>query len=392
MKIGLLHDVLGRSRGGVEAWMYHVSEELLKNGHQVCAYTLEHKEIFANEMPAGVEIKRINRKLFTHIPGQPLSLSLSILTRELKKVVDDIDVFWARSYSMTFAATKVCNGRPVLYIQATPYPEYVQLSNANRSKKMFFMRLLLWKIRLKEIFYAERAAMCRSNALIYLSSTRRDEILQFYGESFKGKCHVVPSGVDVEVFKPLKKKGVDGHLKIISVCRLSIEKNLECVVRAIKVLKERGVIVEYTIVGEGPQRFNIISLIRELELEDSVTLVGRQDNVALYLREADSFVLPSTYEGFGTAYLEALACGLPCVALRGNPPAIKVASQEIIEHGKTGWLLLENSPELMANTLQKISENPEMLRTFSINARKSCEQRFTWFLVTKRLLEISSNF
>jgi len=142
-------------------------------------------------------------------------------------------------------------------------------------------------------------------------------------------------------------------------------------------------------VGEGPQRDNLIKLIAELNVNDCVILAGRQAKVERYLREADIFALPSTYEGFGTAYLEALACGLPCIALKGNPPNIQVASDEIIEHGKTGWLINDNSPELMANTLQAAYESPELVQECSLRARKSCEERFTWPLVVKKLLEVT---
>jgi glycosyltransferase involved in cell wall biosynthesis len=390
VKIGLLYDSLGRSLGGVEAWMYHVAEELVKNNHNVCAYMLDNQRSFVDEMPVGVQIRRIQYKLPINIPGCPLNWKLSKVTRELRKIADDIDIFWTRSYLMTYAATKISEGRPVIYVQATPYPVYAKLSASNRSKRISFIRLLRWKIKLKEMHYAEKSAMDRSTVLVYLSSTRRDETLEFYGNRFSAKCHVIPSGVDLKRFVPSKRKKLDGCLKIVSVCRLSVEKNLTCVVRAVNILKRRGIPVNYKIVGEGPQRDNLNRLIHEFKLEDCISLVGRRTNIEMYLSEADIFVLPSRYEGFGTAYLEALACGLPCIALKGNPPKIRVASNEIIEHGKTGWLVDDNSPELMADTLQMAYKSPELVRECSLKARKSCEERFTWPLVIKKLLDLSN--
>lgn len=58
MKIAILYELLGRSRGGIEAWIYHASEELLKEGHQVSIYC-SMDEIPSDAAPAGVEIVNI---------------------------------------------------------------------------------------------------------------------------------------------------------------------------------------------------------------------------------------------------------------------------------------------------------------------------------------------
>ena len=387
MKIGLFYDHLGRSRGGVEAWIYHVAYILQESVHQVCVYTLDNDEPNVDDVPEKVEVRRISNKTYP-MPGKVI-WTVKKVSHQMKIIADDIDAFWTRSYTMTAAAAKISLGRPVIYIQATPFPEYLNFAISSRKNEVSFIRLLYWRIMQREIYYVEKLAMKQSDALVYLSTTRMNETMAYYNVNYHPKCYVIPSGVDLNKFTPPMRKDLHYNINIISVCRLSVEKNIPCVLKAVRILVDRGLRISYKIVGDGPELHSLVKLISELKLENHVELMGRQSCVEKYLRQADIFVLPSTYEGFGTVYLEAMACGLPCIALKGNPPHILVASEEVIEHEQTGWVLEHNSPEILADTLETAYLSPELVQSFSKRARSVCETKYSWDMAVKKLCEVT---
>lgn len=112
--------------------------------------------------------------------------------------------------------------------------------------------------------------------------------------------------------------------RLLMVSRLSSEKNHLVVLHALKQITERTHYpITLTIVGEGPFRAEIETTISDLKLENSVTLVGYQDNVIDWFKKADLYLLPSTIEGFGISLIEAMRCGVPVLGARtGGIPEI----------------------------------------------------------------------
>ena len=103
-----------------------------------------------------------------------------------------------------------------------------------------------------------------------------------------------------------------GAARLISVGSLSPQKGFDVALRAIGALGDQ--VERYTIVGEGPERGRLESLVKELGLQGKVRLPGYRDDVASYLHEADLGVIPSRWEGFGLVAVEALSTGMPLVA------------------------------------------------------------------------------
>ena len=390
MRVALLHDSLGRSLGGIEAWLYHAAEALLALGHTPYAVAPAPDVNDTNAVPPGVPVVRLRP------PGGLRARELRdwkrywSFSRQLQHACRDVDAFWSRSYLMTLAAHRAARGRPTVYIQATTAPVYAALYDRNLAKARTFPARLRQQLYIRMVALYERLAMKRASALVYLSQSRRDETLRYYGEAFRAKCHVVPPGVDVHRFTPSDRTWTgDDPLRTVTVCRLRAEKNIECLIRAVAILKERNVPVRSVVVGEGVLRGRLEKLSQELGVSDRVLLVGRQEAVERFYGEADLFVLPSTYEGFGIVYVEAFACGLPCIAIRNIPGKIEVAADEIIEHDRTGLLIDDNSPGLLADALLTAYRNPARVATWSRNAREKAEKCFSWELVIQRVLALS---
>ena len=128
------------------------------------------------------------------------------------------------------------------------------------------------------------------------------------------KVVVIPNGVDLSRFPPAARSNptrVTGEPQtVLTVARLHEQKGLEVVVHAARELPG----VRFLIAGEGPERPSLERLTRSLGVEERVVLLGHRDDITALLGDADLFVLPSRYEGFPLALLEAMASGVAVVA------------------------------------------------------------------------------
>jgi phosphatidylinositol alpha-1,6-mannosyltransferase len=144
-----------------------------------------------------------------------------------------------------------------------------------------------------------------------------------------------------------------GQLIILTVARLSKDdqyKGYDNVLMAIPSIREKIPNVHYILVGKGDDRPRVEELVRSLELDDCVTLTGfvPDEEIADYYNFCDVFVMPSKGEGFGIVYLEALACGKPC--LGGNQDG----ALDALCHGELGALVNPDDVKEIAETLVQI--------------------------------------
>ncbi len=139
------------------------------------------------------------------------------------------------------------------------------------------------------------------------------------------RLHVVPNGIDVELFKPLDRQrvrrevGLPDGLLIASVGRLSREKGVHHAVKALAELRGLGRDASLVVVGDGAEHGRLERLARNLAVGDRVIFTGalNQEGVARYLGAADIFVFPTERDEAAPLVLpQAMACGLPVVASR----------------------------------------------------------------------------
>ena len=135
---------------------------------------------------------------------------------------------------------------------------------------------------------------------------------------------ILYGGGSIKKFGTLEK--VKANLKNRKVVEFSgIEPNpkYETLVKAVAKIVEQGqhdLLV--LIIGDGEERPRLEKLIAELRVEGYVKLLGLRDDVIELMREADIFVIPSSYEGLSIAMIEAMACGCPVVTTEAVPCAV----------------------------------------------------------------------
>ncbi len=155
--------------------------------------------------------------------------------------------------------------------------------------------------------------------------------------------------------------GRNDELNLVTICRLVRGKGIDIAMRALKILTTRQIPYRYVVAGEGSERRFLEALGTELGLGNRVRFIGHitDDEKWRLLRNGDVFVMPSRvdpkvqHEGFGMAFIEAAAFGLPGVGSRegGIPDAVI--------DGKTGILVPQESPESVAEALTFLYQNPE---------------------------------
>jgi 1,2-diacylglycerol 3-alpha-glucosyltransferase len=187
---------------------------------------------------------------------------------------------------------------------------------------------------------------------------------------------VIPNGLDLTPYKE-KPQPIDrsqfGFTKddVISIYvgRLSPEKNLSLLLRAFYGVTTTYEHIRLLIVGDGPERDNLVSQVKHMDIEGKVCFTGMVEykDVPAYLSSADIFVTPSSAETFGLSTIEGMAAGLPVLGI--DAPG----SGDIIEDGVTG-LITSDDLAVFTAKLVFISTNHQARKTMGQNALQASEK------------------
>jgi colanic acid/amylovoran biosynthesis glycosyltransferase len=185
------------------------------------------------------------------------------------------------------------------------------------------------------------------------------------------KIAIVPLGVDLDHFAA-RPSPAGETFEIVLVGRIESQKAQHILIRAIRLLRDRGRKVHLTLVGDGPTRPLIEQLIRELDVVKDVELTGAQnhDKVLDYYRRANAFVCSSYAEGLPVVLMEAMAMEIPCVStwITGIP--------ELIRDGVDGLLVPPASPEHIADAVERLITEPGLAERIGKAGRERIEDRY----------------
>lgn len=179
-----------------------------------------------------------------------------------------------------------------------------------------------------------------------------NKLVEFFRHELKvppRKLVTVYNGVDIEDFHPRAGERAPGPLRIGAVGRLVDEKDYPTLLRAIALLKRRGLALETDIVGDGPLADELRRLAQTLEIADVVRFRGRRADVPDVLRSIDIYVLASKSEGLPIAVLEAMATALPIVSTAVD------AVPEVITHETNGLLVEIGDAVQLAAAIQRLA-------------------------------------
>ena len=197
---------------------------------------------------------------------------------------------------------------------------------------------------------------------------------------------VIPNGVDTDFFCPTPGSQASSQQAptIVSVARHMPVKNLELLVEACAILRDRAIEFKCILIGDGPGRGRLEEEVRRFRLEHHIELKGEmvRDEVLKWWRRAAVGVLSSHSEGMPISLIEAAACAVPAVATAvGGIP-------ELVENGVTGLLVPPRDTAALADALSRIVTRPALGRELGQAARRCAVERFSLSRQVDRLIAL----
>jgi glycosyltransferase involved in cell wall biosynthesis len=203
---------------------------------------------------------------------------------------------------------------------------------------------------------------------------------------------VVPNGFDTEEYRPDEEKkrairneiGQPDSLLVGLVARFHPQKDHETFFRAATRVKDRVEDVHFVLCGDGVTADNdkLMSWINDNDLQDSVSLLGRRDDVPAVMAALDLFVLSSaTGEAFPNVVGEAMSCGVPCVVTKVGDSA------EIVDD--TGIAVPPEDAGQLADACEQILRLPDQdRRGLGAEARKRVQDQYSLRAIADRYLQV----
>jgi L-malate glycosyltransferase len=227
---------------------------------------------------------------------------------------------------------------------------------------------------------AVRLAINKSDGVSAVSNYLREETRRMF--SPRVPIEVIPNFVDTSVFRRLPERetrellGIGAEKVAIHISNFRPVKRIMEVLAVFARIRER-LQATLLLVGDGPDRSEAETWVREHGLADSVRFLGKIDDIVPLLSIADLMLMPSNAESFGLAALEAMACGVPVVAtdVGGFP--------EFIRHGLDGFLHAPGDVDSMSRSALSILEDQEAWSRFSESAQTQAGRYETALLVEK---------
>ncbi|HMK94475.1 MAG TPA: glycosyltransferase family 4 protein [Candidatus Limnocylindrales bacterium] len=376
--------------GGTGAYVYYLSNELVKNGYRIYVVT-------GSDQTVDIEVNKQLKVFFLKIPKTPVVKSFLFAAACYRKLnrqrgVLNVDIAHANlpltpnfAVPANFGKTLVCTVHSTWKgeaqaIRSEPY------SRLNANEK--FMVSFNWFLR---IF--EEEMLKRANRIIAVSQFTKRELLEYYKVP-ESKIRVIYNGVDTHKFHPTKDKrkikeelGFNpDDLAIVSLGRLYARKGLFTLIESIPAVVKRFRNVKFIISGKGQsdEMRKLTAYAEKVGVKDDIIFTGYYPDEKLpkLYQAADVFAFSTFYEHHPFAVLEALSTGLPVVTTNvGGIP-------ETIVNGKNGFLVEPFNPAQFADKILYLLEHPVEAQKMGLLARKTALERFDWRIVVKAVLKV----
>lgn len=388
MKIGFFTDGYLPQPNGVAVSVEACAQALEKRGHEV--YIIAPRYPFYKD-----KNKHVIRIPSIKIPNQPEYRLASFFPNKSLLMASRIDFDIIHGHSggpVTFLGWEVARLKrvPFLITYHTMWNQYTH----------YILKGKVVKPRTAEIVSKIFGNLC--DGLVVPSPKVKDELLSY---GIEKEITVIPNGLQLERFGHekrgflRKKYRIPEHTKILLyVGRVGREKSIDYLLRAFRTLRHEEEDVTLVIVGEGSEMKALKELAKKLGINKSVIFTGKIDQkyIEKVYADADVFVFASTSETQGLVIYEALASGVPVVAVADT------AFTGIIKNGETGFLI-DGTPREFAKTTLRLLKNKDLTRTIGENGQKSmkdytvdavAEQLETLYqsLISKNTKKIDSPF
>jgi glycosyltransferase involved in cell wall biosynthesis len=343
--------------GGVENYVYNLSRELIELGHEVTVVCANEPKVKSMEITDGIRVKRLNYIGKIANTNITLKLPLELLKEDFDIVHTHIPTPWSADWSAIISMTK--NKSLIL----TYHNDIVGNGFANCIAKFYNFTSL--KLMLRK---AAKIIISQPN---YLASSP-------YLKKYENKIEVIPSGVDIRHFKPLKVGKEENMVFFLSVLdEFHRYKGLDYLLEALKRVKKEILNVRLIVGGEGKLLNYYKQKVTSMGLGDNVEFAGfiPDEEIVKYYNKCDIFVLPSIsakQEGFGMVLLEAMACGKPVVTTE----IVGIAKDA--RERNCGKIIEPKNVDALADAVIEVLQDKESAKRMGANGRRLVEEKYGW--------------
>jgi glycosyltransferase involved in cell wall biosynthesis len=336
--------------------------------------------------------------------GQKTDVKVLVCTpkgKGYKKVVNGVEVFYAGSlgiylstpisFSFPFLLRGLSSDRDILHFHL-PFPLGVIAYLLARPRG----KLVIWWhsdiVRQKKTLVLFKPFLIRflKKADKIITATAQNIENSVFLRRFKDKCEVIPFGISTKQFQlndGIKKKVENIHKEygpriVLFVGRLIYYKGIQFLVQAM-----RNVDAKLLIIGEGPLKYSMTNLARELSIENKIIFLGKVDSQDLpaYYHACKVFVLPSVVktEAFGIVQLEAMACGKPVVntAIPSGIPYVSIDK-------KTGITIPPGDINSLAEAINTLLDNEILREKYGRQALIRVQNYFTMEKMIEKVYQV----
>lgn len=337
-------------------------QELTKQGHNVFVFAQEHNG-YQDEAPFIFRYPSLSLPMQVDIPAViPVSNFVNKLLPSLKPDV----IHTHHPILLGQAAAKKAEelDLPLVFTFHTQYREYTHYFPLPQEAIQDFLKDTIgtW---LKDF-------MQKCQHIVIPSKSMKEILVRDYG--LQDRFTVIPTGIDREPFQKADgdafraRMGWKDDKVLISTGRLEEEKNWPVLLQAAHKAMEKHHDLRMVIIGNGTDKSELEKLAEELGIAERVTFTGQMpfEEVILHLKAADIFGFASVTETQGLVTMEAMAAGLPVVAVDAS------GTRDILDNGEQGYLVPEDS-DALAQSLIRLLDSPKNMKKFSANALKRAE-------------------
>jgi phosphatidylinositol alpha-1,6-mannosyltransferase len=323
-KVLLVSKLFPPSVGGVQSLMEGIVEN---SEHDIEVLTTTREE---NIEPGDYTTHRVDFEGFRGV--------FNVLKFLLRNSRDYDVIYFSRPTSTSKElVTKILGNKIISHVHGTEITEkYLRLSSdrkLHRSRSVW--RKLMCPIGLRSTSKFIAVSEWTKN-LLTENSVNEDDV------------KVIHPGINFDDFNPTegRKEHRGEQLKILTVSRLHPVKNHKTVIDAVESMDD----IEYTIIGDGQKKDELVNYVQNKGIEDKVEFRGEiTENLPEHYKEHDVFIMPSKFEAFGIVFLEANSLSLPVIGSNagGIPSAIK--------DGETGFVI-EPQPRNIEKKLNELRD------------------------------------
>jgi len=228
----------------------------------------------------------------------------------------------------------------------------------------------------------KRQCLKKTNQIIAISMDNFRHLSE-YGEDIKNRLNLINNGIELDRFLdnvdkaslPVQK----GDLVITCIAELHERKGIKYLIDAFRKLRVEMPSLHLMLVGKGPDEERLKTDYKDVT---NLHFLGWREDVPQILRASDVFVLPSLREAFGLVLLEAMASSVAVIATDNG------GTKDIIEDGKTGYLVPPANSDRLAEAIRTILRNPDQKRDMEKAALERVKSLFTADVMARKTLSV----